>query len=766
MKQVLKNNFTSKEILAGSFGLERESLRVTKNGKLALTKHPEALGDKAFNPFITTDFSESQVELITPVLQTVEEAHEFLENLYDIVALEIGDELLWPQSMPCDVEDENEIPIANFSDEFGRPKGDTSYREYLKNKYGARKQLISGIHYNFSFDENFIYKLWSLNSNNSKLSYSRFKDQIYLKVARNYLRYRWVLIYLLGASPLVHSTYEQECNKVGNEMSQINCEGLAISYRNSACGYENKTVLYGNYTSVTEYTKSICNFIRNGSIESHKEFYSSIRLKPYSIDNFLESLLKDGIKYIEVRSIDINPFEKSGVNLLDLKFIHLLLIYCLVKEEDEFELWQEEALSNQHFIAVRGQNNISLMKNGKSITLGSWLDEIFVELTNINSEFELEMEDVLEHIKLKISNPKNLPSVQIAQQIKEQDFIKSHLKIAQQFKENAFNNRFKLKGYEDLELSTQILIKEALKQGISCEIVDRFENFIKLKKDSHVEYIKQATKTGLDSYITYLIMENKVVTKQVLEENNIPVPKGIEFSNIENANLEEFLAKACVVKPKSTNFGIGISIFTTPPTYQDLITAIELAFEHDNTVIIEEFINGKEYRFLVIGDEVVGILNRQPANVIGDGKSTIEQLVYEKNKDSLRGKGYKTPLEKIMLDEHVDLFLKQSNLTTKYIPSENETVYLRENSNISTGGDSIDYTDKIGDEFKMIAVKAALAVGAKICGVDMIIEDYKNPDRGFGIIELNFNPAIHIHSFPYKGEERQIAKKILELMNF
>ncbi len=277
----------------------------------------------------------------------------------------------------------------------------------------------------------------------------------------------------------------------------------------------------------------------------------------------------------------------------------------------------------------------------------------------------------------------------------------------------------------------------------------------------------QATKTSKDNYATILIMENKVVTKKVLEDNNIRVPKGEEYTSIEEAKVksDKFIGKPIVIKPKSTNFGIGISIFTEGASKDDMIKAFEIAFENDKTVLIEEFIKGKEYRFLVIGDKVAGILHRVPANVIGDGKSTIAELVEIKNQDSLRGKGYKTPLEKIILDKNAELFLKQRGLDFNYIPKCDEIVYLRENSNISTGGDSIDYTDDIPQKFKDIAVKATKAVKAKICGVDMMIEDYKEENSPYAIIELNFNPAIHIHSYPYKGKERKIAVEVLKLLN-
>lgn len=319
-----------------------------------------------------------------------------------------------------------------------------------------------------------------------------------------------------------------------------------------------------------------------------------------------------------------------------------------------------------------------------------------------------------------------------------------------------------------LELSTQILISEALRRGFEVDVLDYDDNFIRLRKGGRAEYIKQATKTSADTYIAPLIMENKEVTKIVLKEHGINVPEGITVKSVDEA-LEKFRLfneKSIVVKPKSTNFGQGVIILKSSKSKEDYKNAVEQAFEYDSSVLIEEFIPGKEYRFLVIGDETAAILHRVPANVAGDGAHTIEELVNEKNKDPLRGKGYVTPLEKIQLGTTEKEYLAFQGKDIHYVPQNGETVYLRENSNISTGGDSLDFTDEILESYKTLAVNAAKAVGAKICGADIIIQDiHAEPDaKNHSIIELNFNPALHIHNFPYKGVNRHVEEKVLDLL--
>lgn len=762
MKQILNpQNF-----YRGNFGIEREGLRCDTDGNLVNTPHPSVFGEKLFNPYITTDFSESQVELITPVFKSIDETYAFLETLYDITAMEIGDEYIWPQSMPCVIPEDAEIPVATFCEcELGQKAHD--YRKKLLAKYGGKKQLLSGIHYNFSFDESFIKELYQKST--TEKSYRAFRDDLYLKVARNYLRYRWLLIYLLGSTSVIHESYVGECFK---QLDEVNADGYsnkgALSYRNSECGYTNKVELFPNYDSIEKYIASLERFIEEGLIESHKELYSQIRLKAHDNTAFIHSLKEEGISYLEFRSIDINPFDKAGIKREDLYFMHLFNFFLLFEEESSYPDWQEEALQNQRSIATFGQKDIMLLKDGEAIHKETWGIQILEKIQEMNRILELGQEALLDQMIAKMKDYKQTYAYQTIQAVKEEGYLGAHLSLAKQYKQEAYLNRYKLKGYEDLELSTQILMKEAITRGIKVEIVDRNENFIRLEKCGNVQYIKQATKTSKDNYVTVLMMENKTVTKEVLDRQGIRVPKGGSFDSIEQAMqaIQDFVDKPIVIKPKSTNFGIGISIFPEGATTEDLEQAIRIAFEHDKTVLVEEFIRGKEYRFLVIDDQVVGILHRVPANVKGDGVHSIRELVEVKNQDPLRGKGYKTPLEKINLDESARLFLKQKGKTIDTIPTEGEVVYLRENSNISTGGDSIDYTDVIPDYFKEIAIKSAQAVGAKICGVDMMIEDYTHESDNYSIIEVNFNPAIHIHCYPYKGTERKIASEIISLLGY
>ncbi len=326
------------------------------------------------------------------------------------------------------------------------------------------------------------------------------------------------------------------------------------------------------------------------------------------------------------------------------------------------------------------------------------------------------------------------------------------------------------KEYEQLELSTQIIINEAQGRGVKVEVLDWDENFIRLIKGDRVEYIKQGTKTSLDNYVVPLIMENKELTKLILREHDINVPDSVTVKNLEGA-LEiysDFENKDIVIKPKSANFGEGVLIIKALKSKEVYANAIEDAFNYSKDVLIEDYVAGEEYRFLVVTDEVLAVMYRVPANVKGDGIHNIQELVDEKNQDLRRGKGYLTPLEKIDIGPIEKHNLNIQNMDVNHVPKQGEVVYLRENSNLSTGGDSIDFTDEVHEGYKEIAVKSAEVVEAKICGVDIIIPDVKaKPGKNnHSIIELNFNPVIYPHNFPYIGQNRHVEKKILDLLKF
>lgn len=747
--------------LEGLFGIEKENIRVDKEGKLAQTPHPSVFGNKLKHPYITTDFSESQIEMRTPPLPDVAQTLGFLETLHDIVSLELKDEYLWPQSIPPVLPDDHKIPIARYDEEGQEAE---RYRELLAQKYGPKSQMFSGIHFNLSFSEKLLRILYQ--ESKTTIAFSDFKDEVYLKTGRQLLRLRWLYVLLYGNSPVVDSTMELKCKKAP---FPIDKHVIGLSIRNSCYGYQNIGELYPDYSSVPAFKKSIDHMVETGMLTSSRELYAAVRPK------FING--PDHITYIEIRFIDIDPVVKTGITKEALQFLHAMALYGLLSDEtDSFDALAQAAANDDHgMISLYGLNSIPFLFDNKGRQVNYWaeaqkilekMSALFETLAIDHSGYSASLEKAAELIK----NPKQRGVFEVLDGVLKSGYIPFHIEQARQFLKESEKKNYNFIGLEDMELSTQLLLREAVKRGVLFEILDRKENFIRLSKNENTQYVKQATKTSLDNYASILAMENKLVTKKILREAGIRVPEGMEYTDANQAksDFSVFKSKPVVIKPNQTNFGLGITILKENIDENVFKRAVDIAFEYDSTVLIEEFIDGKEFRIFVIGDQVAGILHRVPANVTGDGTSTIRELVHLKNQDPLRGKGYRTPLEKIQTGEAESMFLASQQKDFEYIPSAGEVVFLRENSNISTGGDSIDFTDEIPDSYKQIAVQAAKALQVQITGLDMIIKNHTGeatPDN-YAIIELNFNPAIHIHCHPYKGKNRKLNEKLMDVLGY
>lgn len=759
--QLANNSLRGNIWLDGLFGIEKENIRVDKRGHMAQTPHPKVFGNKLKHPYITTDFSESQLEMITPPLPDIAQTLGFLETIHDIISLELTDEYLWPQSIPPILPEENQIPIAQYEEDGIEAQ---HYRELLAQKYGAKNLMFSGIHFNVSFSEKLMQMLYR--KINPSLSFEEFKDEAYLKTIRQILRLRWLYILLYGNSPVVDSTMELKC-----KLSPFTIDNnlVALSIRNSCFGYQNIDELYPDYSSVGNYKGSIDQMVNEQKLSAPKELYSPVRPK------FIND--PDHIAYIELRFIDNNPLTKAGITKEALHFLHAIALYGLLSEEpDDFDAKAQAEANKYHanvaLFALNSTPNL-VDKSGEPIDVWQKAASHILEIIELFQKLEInddEYQKSLLRVMRLVEDPKQRDVFGVLKGIHKMGYIPYHMEKAHYYLDESRKKDYNFIGLEDMELSTQLLLREAVRRGVSFGIMDRKENFIRLEKFGNTQYLKQATKTSLDNYASILAMENKLVTKKILAEHGLRVPKGTEYTLAESAKLdfELLYGQPLVIKPNQTNFGVGITILkenTNDVTYR---RAIDIAFEHDSTILIEEFIPGKEFRFFVIDNEVAGILNRVPANITGDGLNSIRELVKIKNQDPLRGKGYRTPLEKIQLGEAESTYLKGQGKNFDSIPEHGETVYLRENSNISTGGDSIDFTDEIPDSYKRIALEAANALNVTITGLDMIISDYsiEATDSNYAIIELNFNPAIHIHCHPFKGKNRKLNEKLMDALGY
>lgn len=391
-------------------GIEREALRITPEGRLAVTMHPEEkLGATLTHPAITTDYAEALLEFITPVSRSVEETLAQLRDLHRVTYTAIGDERLWPLSMPCYVNELSDIRIAQYGDSHSGIMKRT-YRQGLTHRYGAMMQTIAGVHYNFSVSD----ELWAaLAAEDGDRDNRDFRSARYLGLIRNFKRLAWVVPYMFGASPLLCKSFLRHTEiDIGLEEMGGGLAGFpyATSLRMSDLGYTNReqAELGITYNSLQEYVDNLrCAVftpvkrfeeigIRDGNewkqlsaniLQIENEFYSPIRPKQIALEGETpaQALENRGIEYIEVRVLDVNPFSNVGISADQMRFIDLLLLYCLLDNSSPLS-WEEQVDTERLVSEVikHGRTpGLQLTDSNGIATVEERLTALFKELNDI-----------------------------------------------------------------------------------------------------------------------------------------------------------------------------------------------------------------------------------------------------------------------------------------------------------------------------------------------------------------------------------------------
>jgi glutamate--cysteine ligase len=405
----LVNSGQPQILQGGRKGVEKESLRVRPDGTLATTPHPRSLGSALTNVHITTDYSESLIELVTPAFTTSWELLQYLLDLHQFVYRHLGDELLWATSMPCAIQRDEDIPIAEFgTSHVGRMKN--VYRRGLGLRYGRMMQAISGVHFNYSFPLPF----WEMYADirESRERGTDFISSSYFDLLRNYRRYGWIVLYLFGVSPVVCKSFLRGRKAQLQDFTNNTAyEPYATSLRMSDVGYRNRNQsgLNVSVNSLDEYVRDLTRAIStvhppyealgvkeatgeyqqlNANIlQIENEYYSFIRPKRVarSGERPTKALQRAGVEYVEVRALDVSAFDPVGVNQNKLRFMEAFLALCLMKESPPIGDSEQGLLDENHIsVARRGREpGLLLWREGRNVPMQAWAQELLDSMTGI-----------------------------------------------------------------------------------------------------------------------------------------------------------------------------------------------------------------------------------------------------------------------------------------------------------------------------------------------------------------------------------------------
>lgn len=384
-------------------GLEKESLRVSPTGGVATTPHPHGLGSALTHPYITTDFSEALLEAVTPAMTDKREVLDFLRDLHVVVHRHLDDELLWATSMPCALEGAASIPLAEYGSS-NAAQMKTAYRRGLGNRYGRVMQVIAGVHYNFSFSEAFWPLYQQLEGEGGDPGH--FRSEAYMAAIRNLQRYGWLVPFLFGASPAVCKTFVQDSSTDLEEFDPYSYYyPYATSLRMGDIGYQNRqtagTGMKASYDSLDAYIRSLTwaietpcpNYesigIKMGEryeqlnanvLQIENEYYSTVR--PKQLLQWLEkptlALRRRGVRYIELRSLDVSAFHPLGVAEEQLHFMGAFMLFCLLVDSPRISARERRAVDENLVLAAhRGRDpRLELDRQGRGVLLRRWAGEL------------------------------------------------------------------------------------------------------------------------------------------------------------------------------------------------------------------------------------------------------------------------------------------------------------------------------------------------------------------------------------------------------
>ncbi|MFD1421928.1 bifunctional glutamate--cysteine ligase GshA/glutathione synthetase GshB [Lactiplantibacillus songbeiensis] len=720
-----------------NLGLEVTMQRVDMHGTLSTQPTPQAFSNQRKNQQIHQGFAQTQLKVSTPAMPDLTALMAYLTGLTTTArrALAAGD-YLWPlASTPVLPADLTQIPLSSTD------AVELKRRQQQAKQYDITKLMTTGTHVNLSLNEQLFMRLYTETFHQQYSSYVDFRNAIYLKVAQGFVRMNWLIQYLFGATP----TLTMQATKAKRQRSSVHSPAGRYS------------AVTGDYTSIDAYVATLQAAVRKHQLLSISDFDGPVRFRS---QGELTNLAKQGVYYLEFQGLDLDPTSSTGVDQNAVAFLRLLASYFVMMPALPTAMVaqvsaQAAALTAQ--VTTENPTTASAQVQPALQVLDALRD--FVTKQGLPASDAV----LLTHLKTRVSDPKQTLSAQVAQQA---DPLAWANQQAQAYQTTALAKPFELPGFKGVDLSSQLLAEQALRRGIKVDVVDTNASILRLTRQQQAQLVVHGSGTDLNPQALTSVLTHKVAAKQVLAEHGVQVPASQTYRSANQLidDYDRYAAGGIVLK--ATDRNQAVVAFRIMPKRALFEQVVRQLFEQTSSVMAEELIVASSYRFLVIGGKVQAIVERLPANIVGDGRSTVQTLLDRKNGRELRGTAFAYPQSEVKLGTIERYRLQSYHLDLDSVVGRGTQILLREDATFGSGADVLDATSDMHQSYIDAVENLAAKLKLSVAGFDVMIPNLyaeltpEHPEMAV-YLGVHAAPFLYPHQFPMFGDAQPVAQQLL-----
>lgn len=698
-----------KLLLQSELSIQKTMALVAVKGQTATLTGHCTLPDIAENHYIKPGPTAAQLNLTTDFFTEAEAAYQQLKALDSVVAQNIPqDTVIWPTS--CLPEKIKQPQNYNTP----------SSAAQIKIRFKLPQQLLQ--------------QLYQADGQKNYSTFVAFKNDVYAYLARNLYQELYLLIYYFGATPTALT-------------SKATAQRSALQNRR-----------YLNFEAFKDFPTYLATLKRAATQVVPVALDAPIFLRPHTGD----PEFRQGVQYLQLNVFDLQPNQADGLFAYQLQLIQLYLLHALLAEPATSQTLSQQ---NERFFQFAGEapdqqdTDLTAIKNG------------LIHLKASNDQYlkQASYAEVLQKLLLQLETKTPTTAAQLFTESQQSDAYTYGLQVAQKNKTMLLGTDYQLRGYTDQTLATQQFLKSSLKYGVQYRFLNPQNETLQLCKKGQQTLLTCGGQTPKNTIVLQSILKDPVTLAQLLAQRKVALAQTFVTSDLTEAKRyfeTYFQNQPFLLRPQTSSEPKATRIFTEVPTLATFVTAFLEATNYDEQVVLQAWTAASVYGFYILDQQVLSIIEKVPANVVGDGHSTIADLVMQKNDDPRRGHLGQKPLLTLELDAESLQYLKTQHLTPESVPERGIQVFLNQQTAIQAGADGFVVSDEVDDSYQSLALDIAQSLQLHQGSIDMVIPNIYQPYVPFKnravVTDISVTPDLVAHSFPFMGPAQDIASLVLK----